>query len=279
MVANGITCVSEDEVDALVAWVQQGRTLLATPDVAWYNEVERMQPESLGAAAPAAFHANMPLTDNPFEPISADQLGATYRWPPEALCFLEGPADCLHIVGAAGMGKTALLLQIQHRLADQGVQAPYTCISLDAPIDVEAVPLGPLTLLDEADRLNARSLGRLLGRLRDAGHRAAIASHRDQRREIRRARLSWVHLELTPLRCSEDAARLLDDRISLAVGTRQHQFPLGAGAAEAVLRASGGNIERCLQLGYEVLEDLDRPRPITAADVRTAAEALARALR
>ncbi|MFQ5810921.1 MAG: hypothetical protein ACE5JM_14990 [Armatimonadota bacterium] len=221
----------------------------------------------------------MLLADNPFEPISVEALTAIYRWPEEAVRFVEGEGDGLHIVGDAGMGKTALLLQLQRRLEAGGVEAPYTCFPVEGRIEVDTVQLGPVTLLDETDRLSVGELKGLLGRLRETGQRAALAGHRDQGRRIGRARLSCMYLALGPLREPVEAAQLVDDRIALATGTRHHEFPLDTGAAAALLLCSGGNIERCLQLAYEIFEDLERPRAITADDVAAAAAALSQALR
>jgi hypothetical protein len=225
-----------------------------------------------------ATYTMLPI-DNPFESISPERLAAIYRWPAEATAFLEGEADCLHIVGDAGMGKTALLLQIQSRLDAEGTAAPYTCFPPEKAIDTEAVPMGPVTLLDETDRLTAEQLGGLLARAYEGGHQAALASHRDQRRQIKRARLSCLYLRLAPLRWPNEVAHLLNDRIVLATGTPHHEYPLEFGTARALLRHSRGNIERCLQLGYEIFEDIERPRPITTEDVAAAAESLSRALR
>lgn len=218
------------------------------------------------------------MITNPFEPIPANRLAPIFRWPPEALRFLDGEGGCLHVLGDAGMGKTALLLQIQRRLAEQDTVAPYTYLAPGADADINAIPLGPVTLLDETDRLDRRRLRALLARVHAGGFRVALGTHRSQLREAHRAGLSCLHLPLKPLARPEDVARVLEDRIALALGTSEHPFSLSLDAAEALLRLSRGNIERCIQLGYEVCEDIEAPREITADDIRAAAEALDHAL-
>lgn len=46
IIAEGTACLSDEETAALIAWVQAGGTLLATPDVGWYDEVGRVRGES-----------------------------------------------------------------------------------------------------------------------------------------------------------------------------------------------------------------------------------------
>jgi len=230
-----------------------------------------------GSAGVPPAKSSMMLTPNPFEPLPPESLARIYEWPEEALRFLAGEGDCLHIVGECGMGKTALLGQIRHRLGHEGIEAPYTCVPLDRRFGVEGIEFGPVTLIDETDRLPKRVLGELLGKTKVLNVRIVLASHRNQLRTIHRAGLRTLHLALKPLTSTEEVARVFSDRVILAAGD-DHPFTLAVGARDALLSHSGGNIERCLQLGYEVFEDLDRPRPITAADIDAAAASLARAL-
>jgi ABC-type phosphonate transport system ATPase subunit len=215
--------------------------------------------------------------DNPFEPISPERLATIYQWPPEALRFLEGKADCLHILGDEGMGKTTLLKQTELRLAEQGVSLAYIYLPPDGELDVAALPLAPVALLDEADRLSKRQLVAFLARLRDEGCRAAVSTHRDLAQRIRRAGLSCLDIRLRALTRAEDVARIFRDRVGLLQGVADDEFQLSPEGARALLRFSRGNIERCLQLGYEVFEDIEEPRGIAAEDIARAAAALGRA--
>ncbi len=47
ILAEGISCLTQDETDALAGWVRQGGTLIATPDVGWYDPIGRLRPTSL----------------------------------------------------------------------------------------------------------------------------------------------------------------------------------------------------------------------------------------
>ena len=129
----------------------------------------------------------MVLRDNPFEGLTADSLAPIYEWPEEALRFLAGQADCLHVTGDCGMGKTTLLQQIEHRIRSQGESVTYTCIPLDGTINLTQVCPGTVALLDETDRLSAPTLRDILTALWDEGHRPVLAGHKKQLREIRRA--------------------------------------------------------------------------------------------
>lgn len=216
------------------------------------------------------------LAENPFEPISPERLALIYRWPAEAARFLAGEAECLHVIGERGMGKSALLHQIEERLA---ASASYVYFPPNEWVDVEELRVAPVTLLDEADRLTAGHLMRLLRRLREARCRVAVATHRSLLRPLRRAGYSCLRLALHRLSRPEDVAQLLDDRTGLAAGTQDHGYEVTLEAARAMLRISKGNIGTCLELGYEVFEDLDEVRPITQADATRAADGLARATR
>jgi len=47
ILAEGISCLTQDEAAALARWVRQGGTLIATPDVGWYDSIGRLRPTSL----------------------------------------------------------------------------------------------------------------------------------------------------------------------------------------------------------------------------------------
>jgi len=224
--------------------------------------------------------------DNPFEPLPPERLATIYHWPPEALRFVAGEADCLQVVGDAGLGKTALLQQLELRFAASGLEVPYTVVPTDGALDPDEVAMGGVTLLDEADRWPERALRQFLTRVRAARQRLALASHRDHRRALRRGRLTALHIALAPLTQADDVARFFEDRVALAAPEARPTGVLSEEAAEALLRLSGGNLERCLQIGYEVFEDLGKgggqepagsSATIEAADIRRAAESLAQA--
>jgi hypothetical protein len=210
--------------------------------------------------------------DNPFEPLSTASLAAIYEWPGEAVRFLEGACDCLHIVGECGMGKTALLRQIEARFAS----ALYACVPLGGEWRLQ-LPAGvSVALLDETDRLTGRALGQAVRTVREARARCVLAAHRSQLRGIRRAGLSAELIELRPITEAARVRRLWEARVALAYGDEGAR--LSDEAAQALLSASRGNVERCLQIGYEVFEDLEALRPITADDIAAAAASLDRAL-
>jgi len=214
--------------------------------------------------------------DNPFEPLSPASLAPIYEWPGEALRFLGGDFGCLHVVAGCGMGKTTLLRQIEHRLTTEGAPVMYACIPVGGHPEPKPPANGAVALLDETDRLSDRALGSLLRRLRQAHCRCVLAGHRQQLAAIVRAGFSAQGLGLKPLVSAERVRVIFEARVVLACGPGG---PILAGdAAQALLRASGGNIERCLQIGYEVFEDLDVLRTITAADIEAALASLGRAL-
>ena len=215
---------------------------------------------------------------NPFEPLSPASLARVYDWPGEALRFLAGEFDCLHVVGDFGMGKTTLLRQIERRLAADGATVLYACVPLGGRLDLALSPDLSVALIDETDRLPRRALADLLGRLYAARCRCALAGHRRQLREIRRAGFTAEYLELKPIAAQETLRAIFERRTALVFGAGEDAPRLTPGAARALLRASRGNIERSVQIGYEVFEDLRAVREITALDVEAAAVSLDRAL-
>lgn len=219
-----------------------------------------------------------PRSHNPFEPLSPASMARIYDWPPEALRFLGGEFDCLHVVGECGMGKTTLLRQIERYLTEQGAVVAYTCVPLDGALDLSlgAKPLA--VLIDESDRLPRPTLLALLSRLRETQCRCALAGHGRQFREIRRVGFTGGYLELRPVRTAETLRAIWERRVDLAFGPGDNPPRLTADAARALLRASRGNIERALQIGYEVFEDLAAEREITARHIQAAALSLDRAL-
>jgi len=218
----------------------------------------------------------MPPSHNPFEPLSPASLARIYEWPAEALRFLAGEFDCLHVVGDCGMGKTTLLRQVERRLTETGAPVVYACVPLGGALQLTLLPDALVALIDETDRLSRRTLAGLLARLREARCRCVLAGHRRQLREIRRAGFTAVYLELVPITEPRVLRAIFEQRIALAFGDDGPR--LAQEATQALLRASRGNIERALQIGYEVFEDLPTVRTITAADIEAAAVSLDRAL-
>jgi len=213
----------------------------------------------------------MVLRDNPFEGLTTDALAPIYEWPEEAVRFLEGHADCLHVTGDCGMGKTTLLQQIECSIRNQGESVTYTCIPLDGAIDLAEACSGTVALLDETDRLDSPALRDLLTALWDGGHKPVVAGHKKQLREIRRAGFAPLYIQLRAAASSKALARIFTQRIDVAAGDPDHPYELTPEATRALLHHCRGNVERCLQIGYEVFEDLDSPRAISATDIATAA--------
>jgi len=217
-------------------------------------------------------------TDNPFEPLAAHRLATVFQWPEQALRFASGHGDCLHVLGACGMGKTAVLCMLQAAFAAQGVDASYLTVPLDDASAVQPPPVARVVLLDEADRLSLPAFRDAVTFLRGQGCRLAVSAHRSRLAPLRRAGYDCLRLRLRRVRDLAVVERLLHDRIALAVGSADHPFSLSAETCAAFRRASRGNVERILHLGYEVFEDLKRPRAIAPDDVARAAAALDGAL-
>ena len=112
-----------------------------------------MGPSSTRQPHGALARGELPFRDNPFEALPPASLARVYEWPPEVRRFLRGEADCLHVVGDCGMGKTTVLEQIGHRLKTEGVATAYACVPLKGPFEVRELGPAAVVLLDETDRL------------------------------------------------------------------------------------------------------------------------------
>jgi hypothetical protein len=210
---------------------------------------------------------------NPFEPMAGERLDAHYRWPAEALAFLDGAARCLQVIGVEGAGKTTLLELLAARLRAAGEVTTYLYVPLDGSVTAPA-PTGGTLLVDEADRLAPGVLSSLL---KPPPHlRLVLATHRDLRTQIRRAGLTALTVRLLPLRDAREVLALWQERLALA-GCGEACF--GEIAAREALRLTRGNPLRCVQLGYELWEDTGGQEVSGPEDVRRAWSALNRALR
>ncbi|NSW57773.1 MAG: hypothetical protein HPY44_17335 [Armatimonadetes bacterium] len=215
---------------------------------------------------------------NPFEPISPAQLAPVYHWHPFARAFVVGGLDALQVIGPPGTGKTTLLFQVRHRLALDGIDAPYTCVPLGGPAQACEVPVGPVTLMDETDRLARADLATLLARVRESGGRVLLATHRLHTAALRRAGFAPRTIRLHPLQDPVAAAELLLSRFATLEHAARDAWAFAPGADRVLLACSRGIPERVLQIGYELFEEHGAPCIITPALIRTATRRIARAV-
>lgn len=210
---------------------------------------------------------------NPFEPVAAELLAEHYRWPLEALRFLQEATQCLQIVGPEGAGKTTLLELLAARLRAAGGAIAYLYVPPDGSLPPCFLTEGT-ALVDEADRLTSGELSRLLRA--SARLRLVFATHRDLRAQLRHARVSALTVRLQPLKDPAEVLALWRGRLALA-GCAETCF--GQEAARAALRLTRGSPLRCVQLGYELWEETQGRRVAGPEDVRRAWTALNRALK
>jgi hypothetical protein len=217
-----------------------------------------------------------PSGPNPFESLEPEAFADLYLWPPEALRFLKGEGNCLQVLGGEGMGKTTLLRLLQHELASTGIRTQYVCLPAVGTIELPGVEPGVLILLDEADRLSWDELGELLRQVRGFGGRLVLGTHRSLATQVRRKALTCLEVRLRPLRSTHELRALLQTRLRRADLLLDDWLP--EASARRLLAAGHGNPLRCLQLAYELAEDVVDGRPVSLEDVRRAEAALTRAL-
>lgn len=215
---------------------------------------------------------------NPFEHLSPAQLASVYHWHPFALAFLAGELNALQVIGLPGTGKTTLLFQVRHHLARDGLEATYTCIPTGGVTQACAIPVGPVTLMDETDRLTRADLAKILARVTDIGGRVLLGTHRLHTAALRRAGFAPKTIRLRPIKDPTAAAELLLSRFQAAGHPPCTTWTLAPGADRALLACSRGVPERILQIGYELYEDHGTPCILTPALIRAAARQIARAV-
>lgn len=215
---------------------------------------------------------------NPFEPVAPAQLAQVYRWHDLALAFVEGRLDALQVIGLPGMGKTTLLSQVRLRLALEGEEPPYTCIPVGGIQDPDQVPVARVTLMDETDRLAPAHLAEILRRIAGLQGRVLLGTHRLHEAALRRAGFTPRTIRLRPVKSPAAAAEILLSRFAANGCDPGDSWVLAPGADRALLRNSRGNVERILQIGYELHEDLGAPGIITPDHIRAAAHRLSRSV-
>lgn len=207
------------------------------------------------------------LRANPFA-LPAESEAPLHPLPEPVATALDAGARILVVVGANGMGKTTLLRILAAQAASRGESVHHQRCEPDRPPDP---PPADWWLLDETQFVPPRTLRALVEAALAEGRRVVLATHVRHDHELRG--LPRVTVRLNGLRTDAELITMIAGYLTRAGAA---DIPITAPAASAWRRIAGGNREAAVRLGYEILEDLDRRRPIRADDVRQARDQLRR---
>ncbi len=208
------------------------------------------------------------LARNPFEAWPDDQLWRVCRLSDADAARLVADRVTF-VVGRSGMGKTTLLLAAGAWAAARDQAAS---LQRAAPGVLPPAPAAGWWLLDETQVWDRAALRAAILPAAAAGLTVVAATHRPQ--------AAWLRPEL------QAATRRLDGGLSTArlaalvaacyaaSQVPAERFPGAPRTLVAWRRAARGNVEIALRLGYEMFEDLPRPRALTPRDVAAAARRL-----
>lgn len=201
---------------------------------------------------------------NPFEQWPDEAMGRVFALPTELRAAIDRGARLIEIVGDAGCGKSTHLAAIGRLAAAQGVPWAYQHL-LRGPAGTP--PTGGWWLLDEAQALRTNDLLALASAALERGTRLALASHRPLSRRLER--LAPVsRLRLRRLRGASAAEALLARWLAAAGHDASEWFE--PEALQALARLSRGVPRKLVRLGYELAEDRQPGRRITAGEVALA---------
>ena len=205
---------------------------------------------------------------NPFRSLTREEVPRLAIIPEEVKNVCWESAEHLQILGAAGRGKTTLLLGLcagkywddqvpGYEYLGEGAQSYQT--------DIRKVDV---FLLDEAQRLDRSSFHRLITKGNE-GTRLIFSSHRDLSNEFRRDGLNLRSVVIeTPSRV----------QIRDILFKRLFYFSLGdspkvdftGDAIDFLYQTFGSDIRAMMDLLYEVFQDLQKTKSLTTSDLESA---------
>ena len=178
----------------------------------------------------------------------------------------------LQISGPKGTGKTSALFAIQQELAERGVDTEYVYIREDGEVSDLKTDPGKALLIDEAQRLPARRMSKLLlnaARLsgHDANPRLVFSTHADWSVLMQKHSVDYKKVDLsTPT--AHDLASILAQRVryfALPQGTRVH---FDNEALQLLLTTFGPDLRALESSLYTYFQSIpDRPE-ITASALK-----------
>jgi len=206
------------------------------------------------------------LSRNPFCALSEDEWAALAWLHPAVQAALDHPAPMLALRGASGRGKSSALLAIKRELTARGREPHYLYLAPGTRRLKRGQDRGDPLLLDEIERLPARTRKRLYRRALAGGPQPQLvfSSHADLLPEANAIQAgALLALEL-PALTAEQLTRLLHDRIRSASTQGELSVWFEAGAVNLLLKRYDDDLRTIERALYEVFLGLDGPGAIDA---------------
>jgi hypothetical protein len=205
---------------------------------------------------------------NPFRALNREEVPRLAIIPEEIKNVCWESAEHLQILGAAGTGKTTLLLGICGGEYWDGQAPGYEYLAegdQSYQTDMQAIDV---FLLDEAQRLDRSSLHRLKNSANE-GTRLIFSSHRDLSNEFRRDGLNLRSVVIeTPSRV-QIRDILLKRLVYFSLGDSP-KLDFTGDAIDFLYQTFGSDIRSMMDLLYEVFQDLQVTGSLTTSDLRMA---------
>ena len=212
------------------------------------------------------------LRSNPFQSLGTADWKQIAVLPNQLKHFMRNRSRILQISGPKGTGKTSTLFAIQQEFAERGVDTEYVYIREDGEVSGLQTDPGKALLIDEAQRLPARRMSKLLlnaARLsgHDANSRLVFSTHTDWSVLMQKHSVDYKKVDLsTPT--AHDLASILAQRVryfALPQGTRVH---FDNEALQLLLTTFGPDLRALESSLYTYFQSIpDRPE-ITASALK-----------
>lgn len=216
---------------------------------------------------------------NPFRALPDREWAESAVLTETARAAFRQPDAHLQVLGGLGAGKTTTLLGLERLAQDTAVQTVYLYISEGQTRLESDIPSDGLLLLDEAQRLAADELGRLLDQLArhqernrgahaDTGLRLALASHVDLSEQFHVCGLPLITVSVDAL--SLDGWRaFLDARLAAAALPGRPHATLADDSLWFLAEQFGTDRRAAVAFLYEVFQALREPTIVDAAQLQS----------
>lgn len=213
------------------------------------------------------------LRANPFQSLNSDDWLAI-AWLPEPIkTWLEDPTAVLQLTGEKGSGKTSTLLALRKELSQRLIHTTYDYLPEDTPQPILEMPREGTMLVDEAQRLDHQTLGRLVHAVSQRTHAGdpppvlIYSSHEDLSSLAAEYMNDFASFEISGL-SAVDLAGMLDLRVrhfALEEGTKVRFQPE---AVDFLITAFSPDLRRMEAFLYAFFQAVPADPVIEADDLR-----------
>lgn len=206
------------------------------------------------------------LVRNPFSALTEDEWAALAWLHPAVKAALDDPSPILQIRAASGRGKSSALLAIKRELLSRGRDPHYVYLDPGVHRLKPAQKVGDPLLLDEIERLPARTRRRLFaGKLPGTGSLPCLifSSHADLAQEIEALQNAASGSITIPPISQTQLANLLHARIRSASSGADLPVWFASGAADLLIERYGDDLRLIERELYEVFQRLEHPGEIS----------------